>query len=213
MDAQQVREVLRTNMAAMKKDILALVGSCIVLLYFLPSIPAVCYAAFATRWFVVDTPTMTHTHTQLAEVQEAYSVKCREEVAIVHQSTAREVEGYYLRCLHQLVNKTPLTGDPQMHDQQSHDKAPEQSHDQPLLEAESNVRPGRTLQMSHKPTQQPPPVKHARPSGHHAKPSATRLTKHSVPAKSVSSKGQKSQNKPDMGKNLFSGGRVVAQKR
>jgi len=141
-------------------------------------------------------------------------VKCREEVAIVHQSTAREVEGYYLRCLHQLVNKTPLTGDPQVHDQQSHDKAPEQSHDQqsndqPLLEAESNVRPGRTLHMSHKPTQQPPPVKHAKPSGHHAKPSATRLTKHSVQA----SKGQKSQNKPDMRKNLFSGGRVVAQKR
>lgn len=32
VDAQQVREVLRTNMAAMKKDILALVRSCLVLL-------------------------------------------------------------------------------------------------------------------------------------------------------------------------------------
>ena len=67
--------------------------------------------------------------------------------------------------------------------------------------------------MSRKQTQQPLPTKHGKPTGHGAKPSAIRLTRHPVPAKAASSRGQKSQNTPDVRKNLFGGGRVVAQKR
>ena len=81
--------------------------------------------------------THTHTHTtpiytQLAEAQEANNAQWREEVARVRQSTAREVQGYYLRCLHQLNRVTPLTEDQilQSHGH-SHDLPHGHSHDLP----------------------------------------------------------------------------------